>query len=89
MDPYITRNAIKSNSEIQNIGQRSTPSISDQIESLRKSIQWISTNEELEIVMSMYNQVHERTIQKIASFKDSDSFSKRRLKIRWIEFDRC
>ena len=85
MDPYITRNAIKSNSEIQNIGQRSTPSISDQIESLRKSIQWISTNEELEIVMSMYNQVHERTIQKIASFKDSDSFSKRRLKIRWIE----
>ena len=85
MDTYITRNAIKSNSEIQNIGKRSTPSISDQIESLRRSIQWISTNEELEIVMSMYNQVHERTIQKIASFKDSDSFSKRRLKIRWIE----
>ena len=85
MDTYITRNAMKSNSEIQNIGKRSTPSISDQIESLRKSIQWISTNEELEIVMSMYNQVHERTIQKIASFKDSDSFSKRRLKIRWIE----
>ena len=51
----------------------------------RKSIQWISTNEELEIVMSEYNEIHNRVTQKIRNFKDSSSFPQKRLKIRWIE----
>ena len=81
-----SRNLIIDPNRVKPISSNQTAStISSQIESLRKSIQWISTNEELEIVMSEYNQIHNRVTQKIRNFKDSDSFSQKRLKIRWIE----
>ncbi len=82
---FIIKKSKKSNVNISKNFQQSIPSISEQIESLRKSIQWISTNEELEVVMSSYNDLHSIVTQKIKEFKDSNSFSEKRLKIRWIE----
>ena len=61
------------------------PSLEDQIKSLRVSIQWISSKQELEMVKAQYNQLHNQVTQKIKSMHNSESFSQRRLKIRWIE----
>ncbi|MEE2924476.1 MAG: hypothetical protein VX619_06815 [bacterium] len=82
---YIKKSDNRSNRVKPISSNQNASTISSQIESLRKSIQWISTNEELEIVMSEYNQIHNRVTQKIRNFKDSSSFSQKRLKIRWIE----
>tara|TARA_Y100000589_G_scaffold52367_1_gene43588 strand:+ start:849 stop:2618 length:1770 start_codon:yes stop_codon:yes gene_type:complete len=69
----------------QSILYRKGPSLENQIESLRSSIQWISTSQELQTVMSEYNQVHSRVVQKIKSMQKNESFAQRRLKVRWIE----
>ncbi len=82
IDTYIRKNSTKS--KVSNLTQIE-PSLEDQIESLRVSIQWISSNQELQMVKAQYNQIHNRVTQKIKSMPNSESFSQRRFKIRWIE----
>ncbi len=82
INTFIKKGSTKS--KISNLPQTEPP-LERQIESLRASIQWISSNQELQMVKAQYNQLHNRITQKIKNMRNTESFSQRRLKIRWIE----
>lgn len=69
----------------ENVRNSNIELITKEIEFIRSSIQWISSNQEHQRLMYRYNDLHQTISKEIDKMNDSDTNLELRLKARWIE----